>query len=281
MNLSNKNIIHIKKENVEYIQFRKLLEYRDILTHAFSLGLEVNYRTIIRTNTGEINKTNYNKAIHDYGQLCSSLNLNKDNIVRPNQTHKDQVKIVERKINEQRPDIYLQEYEETDGLITQKKNIILSTTSADCILIFFFDPVTKTIANVHSGWKGTYKQIAVKAVNKMKKECNVKPENVICCMCPSIRACHFEVGKDVKDMFAEEFKDLKEIEEIIKKEEDKKEKWKIDTIEINRKVLQNYGLKPENIIDSGLCTVCNSNIIHSYRAEKEGFGLETAIITLI
>ena len=281
MNLSNKNIIHIKKENVEYIQFRKLLEYRDILTHAFSLGLEVNYRTIIRTNTGEINKTNYNKAIHDYGQLCSSLNLNKDNIVRPNQTHKDQVKIVERKINEQRPDIYLQEYEETDGLITQKKNIILSTTSADCILIFFFDPVTKTIANVHSGWKGTYKQIAVKALNKMKKECNVKPENVICCMCPSIRACHFEVGKDVKDMFAEEFKDLKGIEEIIKKEEDKKEKWKIDTIEINRKVLQNYGLKPENIIDSGLCTVCNSNIIHSYRAEKEGFGLETAIITLI
>lgn len=281
MNLSNKNIIHIKKENVEYIQFRKLLEYRDILIHAFSLGLEVNYRTIIRTNTGEINKTNYNKAIHDYGQLCSSLNLNKDNIVRPNQTHKDQVKIVERKINEQRPDIYLQEYEETDGLITQKKNIILSTTSADCILIFFFDPVTKTIANVHSGWKGTYKQIAVKAVNKMKKECNVKPENVICCMCPSIRACHFEVGKDVKDMFAEEFKDLKGIEEIIKKEEDKKEKWKIDTIEINRKVLQNYGLKPENIIDSGLCTVCNSNIIHSYRAEKEGFGLETAIITLI
>ena len=281
MNLSNKNIIHIKKENVEYIQFRKLLEYRDILTHAFSLGLEVNYRTIIRTNTGEINKTNYNKAIHDYGQLCSSLNLNKDNIVKPNQTQKDKEKIVERKINEQRPDIYLQEYEETDGLITQKKNIILSTTSADCILIFFFDPVTKTIANVHSGWKGTYKQIAVKAVNKMKKECNVKPENVICCMCPSIRACHFEVGKDVKDMFAEEFKDLKGIEEIIKKEEDKKEKWKIDTIEINRKVLQNYGLKPENIIDSGLCTVCNSNIIHSYRAEKEGFGLETAIITLI
>ena len=148
-------------------------------------------------------------------------------------------------------------------------------------MIFFFDPVTKTIANVHSGWKGTYKQIAVKAVNKMKKECNVKPENVICCMCPSIRVCHFEVGKDVKDMFAEEFKDLKGIEEIIKKEEDKKEKWKIDTIEINRKVLQNYGLKPENIIDSGLCTVCNSNIIHSYRAEKEGFGLETAIITLI
>ena len=30
MDLSNENIIHIKKDNVEYIQFRKLLEYKNI-----------------------------------------------------------------------------------------------------------------------------------------------------------------------------------------------------------------------------------------------------------
>ena len=31
MDLSNENIIHIKKGNTEYIQFRKLLEYKDII----------------------------------------------------------------------------------------------------------------------------------------------------------------------------------------------------------------------------------------------------------
>ena len=71
------------------------------------------------------------------------------------------------------PDIYVEKYLKTDGLITQKKNIVLSTTSADCILMMFFDPETKTIANIHSGWKGTYRKIAVKTVEKMKKELGV------------------------------------------------------------------------------------------------------------
>lgn len=44
MDLSNENVVHIKKENVEYLQFRKLLEYQDIITHAFSVGKEENYK---------------------------------------------------------------------------------------------------------------------------------------------------------------------------------------------------------------------------------------------
>lgn len=281
MDLSNENIIYVKSENAEYIQFRRLLEYQDILTHAFSVGKEVNYRTVVRTKTGEINRTNYEKAMHDYENLCNSLDLDKNNIIRPSQTHLNNVQIVQKKIQEGKPDIYLDEYAETDGLITKKRNLILATTSADCILMLFFDPKTKTIANVHSGWKGTYRQIAVKTVEKMKSECNVNPQNLICCMCPSIRKCHFEVRKDVKDLFQEKFKELKEIDEIIKPKQDSiEEKWYIDTIELNRIMLKKCGLRDENIIDSKICTVCNSDILHSYRKEKAGFGLETAIITL-
>ena len=60
-----------------------------------------------------------------------------------------------------------------------------------------------------------------------------------------------------------------------------KEKWHIDTIEINKILLKRLGLKEENIIDSKICSVCNHNIIHSYRMEKEKYGLETAIIEKI
>ena len=38
--------------------------------------------------------------------------------------------------------------------------------------------------------------------------------------------------------------------------------------------------KKENIIDCGICSVCNSDLIHSYRVEKEKYGLSTAIIGL-
>ena len=175
-------------------------------------------------------------------------------------------------------DINLEEYKETDGLITNKQNLILSTTNADCILMLFFDPVTKTIANIHSGWRGTLQRISLKTVEKMQKEFNCNPEDIICCICPSIRKCHFEVDKDVKEMFEKQFQDL-DTGNFIEKQK-VKEKWNIDTVLINKIILEQKGLKLENIIDSGICSVCNSDLIHSYRVEKQGYGLSTAIISL-
>ena len=187
--------------------------------------------------------------------------------------------LVEKKIKTAEPDFNLEKYYKTDGLITNQKNIILSTTNADCILLLFFDPVKKVIANTHSGWKGTIQRIAVKTVEKMIKEFECNPKDIICCICPSIRKCHFEVEKDVKDMFEKEFKDLENLNNIIE-EKIPNTKWNIDTVLINKMLLEKQGLKKENIIDSGICSVCNSDIIHSYRVEKNGYGLNTALISL-
>ena len=82
-------------------------------------------------------------------------------------------------------------------------------------------------------------------------------------------------------MFEKEFEDLqisKSIE-IIEKQKNK-EKWNIDTVLINEILLKQKGLRTENIIDSGICSVCNSDLIHSYRVEKQGYGLSTALIEL-
>ena len=144
---------------------------------------------------------------------------------------------------------------------------------------------------MHSGWKGTLQRIVVQAINKMIDEFESNPKDIICCICPSIRKCHFEVSQDVKEMFQKEFSDLERknfideegnkciinLEDIIQK---KQEKWNIDTVLINKIIMQNIGINPENIIDSGICSLCNSNLIHSYRNEKQGFGLETALIEL-
>ena len=186
--------------------------------------------------------------------------------------------MVANKINSDKPDFNLEEYNETDGLITNKKHLILSTTNADCILFLMFDPVKKVIANIHSGWRGTLQRISVKAVEKMIEEFNVNPKDIICCIAPSIRKCHFEVDREIKDLFEKEFEDLKEysfIEETLSNE-----KWNIDTVLINKIILERSGIKKENIVDSGICSVCSSNKMHSFRVEKESYGLETALIEL-
>lgn len=278
MDLSNENIIHIKTKMNEYIQFRKLLEYQDILVHAYSLGTDLNFRTST-IKKEKIPKEEYKKAIKSYQLLCDSIDCNYINLVKTNQEHTDCVKIVYEKVNKDEPDFNLRKYYNTDGLITNQKDRILSTTNADCILLLFFDPIKKVVANIHSGWKGTLQRIAIKTVQKMVKEFGCNPKDIICCICPSIRKCHFEVEKDVKDMFEKEFQDLDNLNEIIE-EKVPSQKWNINTVLINQIILEKQGLKKENIIDSGICSVCHSDLIHSYRVEKQGYGLNTALIGL-
>ena len=263
MDLSNENVIHVKKNGIEYLQFKKLLEYEDDISHAYSLGIDRNFRTA-KANKEKLDKDIYDKTIEDYKHLSKQIGLDYINIVKSNQAHTNEVKIVKSKIKKDEPDFNLEEYTKTDGLITNKRNIGLSTTNADCILLLFYDPIKKIIANTHSGWRGTLQRISVKTVEKMRKEYGSNPEDIICCICPSIRKCHFEVDKDVKDMFEEEFQDLgKENLENIIEEKIKDKKWNIDTVLINQ-----------------ICSVCNKDLIHSYRAEKEGYGLNTALIYL-
>lgn len=278
MDLSNQNVIHVKKNGEEFLQFRKLLEYKEV-KHAYSLGLDKNFRTA-RANNVEIPPEEYKAVLNNYKEISDAIGINYLNLVKPNQNHTDNVQVVKSKIEKDKPDFNLPTYSNTDGLITNKKDIALATTNADCILLLFYDPIKKVIANTHSGWKGTLQRISVKTVEKMQKSFGCNPKDIICCICPSIRKCHFEVERDVETMFEKEFSDLGDLSSII--EETKKGiKWHIDTVEINKIILQRAGLKPENILDSGICSVCNKEIIHSYRAEGKEYKLSTAIISLV
>lgn len=280
-NLSNENVIHIQRDGIQYLQFRKLLIYKDIVNHAFSLGIDMNFRTGRAKNADKLSKEDFNRAIQDYKKLCGAIDENYIDVIKLIQEHTDNIVCINNKINKNMPDISKLEYDGKDAMITNKKGLVLSTTNADCILLLLFDPVTNTIANIHSGWKGTLQRISVKTVEKMIKDYKCKPENIICCICPSIRKCHFEVDIDVKEMFEKKFQDL-QISSSMKIMEKQKsnEKWNIDTVEINRIILKEIGLKEENIIDSGICSVCNCDLIHSYRVEKQEYGLSTALISL-
>ena len=265
--LSNENIIHIKKDELEYIQFKKLLEYKDI-NHCFTLKP-------LDFASNATYQEKINKVEKGLKALCREFDIDINNICRPKQTHTDRVE----KINDGDEGIYIKKFDNVDGFVTDKSNKVLMLGFADCTPLLFYDPVKNVIANTHSGWKGTLQTIGVRTVEKMISEYRCKPEDIICCIGPHIRKCHFEVDKDVKDLFHNEFKELEQIEEIITYNEEKN-KYYIDTTKINKQILLKVGLKEENIIDSNICTVCNSDICHSYRAEKELSGRAVTIIKI-
>ena len=268
-NLSNKYVIQVNDGKIKYLQFRKLLEYSERLQHCYSLrpldfGKNRDY---------EVSKERIHK---EYEIICKSIGLDANNVYRPKQMHTSTVK----KVENEEPGIFIKEFDSVDGLVTNKKDKTLSLSFADCISLFFYDPVKNVVGDIHSGWRGTYKEIAKETVNMLKQEYECDPKDIICCIGPSIKKCCFEVGKDVKDMFYEKFKNLGRIDEIIFTS-NKPGKYYIDTVLLNRLILEKEGLQKENIIESDICTKCNHDRIHSYRAEGEKFGINTAIISLI
>lgn len=264
-NLSNQNIIHHQDSNISYIQFRRLLEFPE-LKHAFT----TNRRLDFRTHRNNKKHPNYNQSLKNIESLTKTLGCGTYTI-KINLGHTNNVIVPKRR---QRMNLKYPSKKEIDGIITNKKEQSLIATSADCIIFFLYDPVKKVIGNVHSGWRGTHKKIIVEAIKKMQSEFSSCPADIICCICPSIRQCHFEVGEDVYKLYCKAFPNYQDT--IIKKGE----KWHIDTIEINKRLLLKCGLKAENIIDSQICTVCHSDEINSCRAHKENFKLNAGLIEL-
>ena len=256
---NNANILYNSKNGIEYIQFKKLLELG--IKHAYTLkGDNINFRS------------NSPEEKESYKKIFSAVGLDVNTLVKPLQKHTSNVRCINRVMEKL-------ELENVDGLITDSKGITLVSTNADCILLLIYDPVKKVIANVHSGWRGTFQKILQKAVVKMINCYKSNPEDILVFISPSIRKCHFEVDTDVKDLCEYIFAFTNKTHEFILKK-DTNNKYLIDTVLINKILLQDLGIKDENIIDSGICSVCNSNKINSYRVEGKEFKLATALISL-
>lgn len=210
--------------------------------------------------------------IKQYKEVEEKINYSFKKIVGTKQTHSNNVKVIDNN------NIYTT-FENVDGLITNLKNVALVTYVADCQSILIYDTKNKVIGNVHSGWKGTLTRISTNAINIMINVFNSNPEDIKIYISPSIHKCHFEVGEELKEEFIKEFSDIN-IEDYITKGDYKEEqKYYIDTVEINKKVLMNLGIKEENISSSDICSVCNDEI-HSYRKDKPNDGRNVTLICM-
>ena len=258
----NDNIIYKEDNQIEYIQFKRLLDLG--IVHCYTLK-----REDVDSGTG---KKEYDES---FDRICGALKIDKEKILIPIQTHNDNIRCVNNETTKE-------ELENTDALITDKKDVVLASRNADCILFLLYDPVKKVIANVHSGWKGTFKKICQKTIIKMINNYGCNPKDILCFISPSIRKCHFEVDEEVKELCEEIFKFTNRTSEFIKKGniKDEKQKYYIDTVFINKILMEDIGIKSENIIDSGICSVCNKDKINSYRVEGKDFKRAIALIKL-
>jgi len=153
-----------------------------------------------------------------------------------------------------------------DALITQQENVPLCVRTADCLPIFFVDPVTRAIALAHAGWRSTRAGIVSEVVNCLQTECGTKAADLLVGFGPCIRACCYEVGGDVAQSFPEA---------VVRA----KERISIDLSKENIRQLEDLGVSKASIKDEGRCTCCSPDFF-SFRREGEKAGRHLSVLIL-
>lgn len=159
-----------------------------------------------------------------------------------------------------------------DGLMTSRRDFLLSSSFGDCAPLLFFDPVKGVQANVHSGWRGTLHNIGGVCVQRLGEVYGCRPDNILAAVGPHIGRDDFEVSEDVALLFKQSYPD---IEGLVRPYPGKEAegKYLVDlSLCICLRLLE-AGLSEENILVCGRSTVAFPEDYHSYRRDKEQFGL--------
>ncbi|MGE4282215.1 MAG: peptidoglycan editing factor PgeF [Clostridia bacterium] len=215
-------------------------------------------------------------VLSNFRALGQQLNIEYTDFVFSNQVHRDHIAVIS-KHDKGKGIIRDSDILEVDGLMTNEKNVPLVTFYADCVPLFFLDPVKKVIALSHSGWKGTVKKIGYKTISKMIKDYGCDVKDILTAIGPSIGKCHFEVDQPVVEEFYTSYD--KDAGMLIN--EKGSGKYHIDLWQANILQFNQAGIKDEHITLAQQCTFCNESLYFSHRRDRGKTGSLAGIMQLI
>lgn len=278
---NNQQILEYREHTVEQgisvplLHFR-LLEEIEGIKHCFTTrGGGVSENEFSTMNFTTIRGDKEEAVLENYRRMAKVFGVETGQFVGTDQTHTTNVKKV-TKADAGKGIIFPKDYKDIDGLITNEPGLVLSTFYADCVPLYFVDPVQKAIGLSHSGWRGTVQKMGQVTIEAMKKEYGSRPEDLYCAIGPSICQDCYEVSRDVAEAFMEAFAG-RESEILWQKSE---EKFQLDLWKANEIVLLEAGILPEHLAVTNLCTCCNPDILFSHRASKGKRGNLAAFLML-
>lgn len=274
LGLKYKNEEHIFDEKevngVPFLSY-PMLEKTGIVKHGFSTrlgGVSTGYCATMNIST---TRGDDPEAVEENcRRIASAIGVDPSDFTYTNQTHTTNVAVVEKGDRGHR-------FMDTDGMVTDVPGICLVTFYADCVPLFFVDPVHRAIGLSHSGWRGTAGKIGRITLERMKERYGTEPSQVTAAIGPSIcREC-YEVSADVIEKFRENF-DRRLWPELFYEKEDGK--YQLDLWRANQAVLMEAGVHKEQIAVTNLCTHCNPKILFSHRSTGTKRGNLSAFLAL-
>lgn len=266
-----------EKNHVPYIQFKNL-SATGIVKHGFSTRKG-------GVSTGIFSSMNLNfkrgddpdAVLENYRRMAAALNMRVEDMVLSDQTHTTNVRVITEE-DRGKGILKPQDYSDVDGMITNVPGIVLVTSYADCVPLYFVDPVRKAIGLSHSGWKGTVGHIGQKTVWKMHEVYGSEPKNIVAAIGPSICQSCYEVSDDVAEAFRANFTADEAADILLDKGNGK---YQLDLWKANWYVLTDAGILPEHLSVTDLCTACHPDLLWSHRKTNGQRGGLSAFLSLI
>lgn len=275
MKINSKTMTLNENKGVPYLTYNRLSDI-DFIRHAFSTkhgGVSTDEWTSM--NFAFSRGDNPENVLENYKIFSDAVGFDYNSLVTSSQDHHTYVRPVTK--NECGIGIWREkDMLSVDALITNEPNVTLVTHYADCTPLFFVDTVGKAIGLAHAGWRGTVGKIGEEVIKKMTALYGTNPSNVVVAIGPAISKCCYEVDEDCAENFYN-LKDLDNSKFIFPKEDGK---YMIDLLETNRQIVMRAGVKEENIVLSDLCTKCNSDLLWSHRATNGHRGTMCAFMCI-
>lgn len=253
-----------------------LLEQTGIVEHCFTTRIGGVSKGIYESLNLSFTCGDEDAAVREnFRRLAGAMKTDVSKFVFTDQTHTTNVRRVTAE-DAGKGIVKERDYTDIDGLITNEPGLVLSTFYADCVPLYFVDPVHRAIGMSHSGWKGTVGKMGAVTITAMKREFGTEAKDLVCAIGPSIYQDCYEVSEDVADAFKEAFPG--HADEILL---DKKNgKYQLDLWRTNEIVLTEAGVLKENIAVTNICTCCNPDLLFSHRASHGKRGNLGAFIYL-
>lgn len=216
-------------------------------------------------------------VLENYKRMAQAIGVDWKKMVASDQTHTTNVRLVTEK--DFGKGVYRKkDYRDIDALITNVPEITLCTSYADCVPLFFLDPVHKAIGLAHSGWRGTVNRVGKKTLDGMTAAFGTRPEDVLAGIGPSICQDCYEISEDLAYRFAAAFPQ----EQILKKgrKTENEQKYQLDLWKTNQRILLEAGIRATHISYPGICTCCNPELFFSHRASQGKRGNLNAFLCL-
>ena len=203
-------------------------------------------------------------------RVLHALGSSADDCIFANQLHGDRIVVVAKDADRAAVELArVEAKDEADGIVVGARGVSALLCFADCVPVIVVSP-TGAFAVVHAGWRGVMARIAPKAVRMLASgdagEGLSDPASFNVYIGPHIHAECFETSSDIRDSFTREFGDVVATGER-----------HVDLLRALKVSLQEVGVLPERIVDSGICTKCDPEHYFSYRASGSVCGRHAAI----